>query len=143
MHLTRSICCLAAILVASPAWGQAVPSREPSSTHIFPAGGKRGAVVKVRVGGECFPPGMSFTMLGAGVTGPSVLGSEVKARYEPSLRRLPRDAGGFGANMCDPRELYASVTMAAAAEPGVRFWRAWGAFGGTRLRQFLVGDLPE
>src|ERR1700682_6363892 len=109
MHLTRSICCLAAILVASPAWGQAVPSREPSSTHIFPAGGKRGSVVKVRVGGECFPPGMNFTMLGAGAAGPSGLGRELKARYEPSLRRLPRDADGIGANMAYPREFAASL----------------------------------
>ena len=76
-----------------------MPSREPSSTHIFPAGGKRGSVVKVRVGGECFPPGMNFTMLGAGVTGPSALGPEVKACYEPSLRRLPRDDDAVGANM--------------------------------------------
>jgi hypothetical protein len=143
MSPTRSICCLVAILIARPAWGQAVPSREPSSTHIFPAGGKRGSVVKVRVGGECFPPGMNFTMLGAGVTGPRVLGPEVKARYEPSLRRLPRDADAVGANMTYPREFDASLTIAADAQPGVRFWRAWGGFGGTRLRPFLVGDLPE
>jgi hypothetical protein len=120
-----------------------VASREPSSTHIFPAGGKRGSVVKVRVGGECFPPGMNFTVLGAGVTGPSVLGPEVKARYEPSLRRLPRDADGVGANMAYPREFDAWLTIAKDAEPGVRFWRAWGGWGGTRLRPFLVGDLPE
>lgn len=143
MRQTRSICCLVAILITSPAWGQAVPSREPSSTHIFPAGGKRGSTVKVRVGGECFPPGMNFTMLGTGVSSPSMLGPEVKARYEPSVRRTPRDADGVGANMAYPREFDASLTIAADAEPGVRFWRAWGGFGGTRLRPFLVGDLPE
>jgi len=133
----------AAWLATSTASGQAVPSREPSSSHIFPAGGRRGTVVKVRVGGECFPPGMNFQVLGGGVKGPSTLGPEVKARYEPSLRRQPRDADGVGANMSYPREFESSLTLAADAETGPRFWRAWGGWGGTRLRPFLVGDLPE
>src|SRR6266480_2604675 len=77
---------------ADIAWGQPVPSREPTSTHIFPAGGKRGTVVKARVGGECWPPGMNLSILGAGVTSPGMIGPEIKARYEPSLRRVPRDA---------------------------------------------------
>src|SRR5437660_7582622 len=104
MRLTRSVISLAAILATGPAWGQAVPSREPSSTHIFPAGGKRGSVVKVRVGGECFPPGMNFTLLGAGITASSVLGPEVRPHYAPSVRRTPRDADGIGASMSYPRE---------------------------------------
>ncbi len=134
---------VAVFLVSSPAWGQAVPSREPTSTHIFPAGGKRGTVVKVRVGGECFPPGMNFQVQGSGVTAASVLGPEMKARYEPSLRRLPRDADGVGANMAYPREFASALAIEADAEPGPRLWRAWGGWGGTRLRPFLVGDLPE
>src|SRR5947208_4892009 len=94
---------LAGTLLTSLAWGQPVPSTEPSSTHIFPAGGKRGTVVKVRVGGECLPPGMNLKIIGEGVTGPDVLGAEVKARYEPSLRRVPRDADGGLANMSSQR----------------------------------------
>src|SRR5204863_5216595 len=66
-----------------------------------------------------------------------------KARYEPSLRRLPRDADGVGANMAYPREFGSTLTIAADAELGVRFWRISGGWGGTRLRPFLVGDLPE
>jgi hypothetical protein len=143
MRFMRSIFLLCAAFVPASAYGQAVPSREPSSTHIFPAGGKRGSVVKVRVGGECMPPGMKLKLVGSGVTGPSVLGPEVKARYEPSLRRLPRDADAVGASMTYPREFDATLTIAADAEPGVRFWRVWGGWGGTQLRPFLVGDLPE
>ncbi len=143
MCSTRLTVVLAAFLIAGPAWGQAVPSREPTSTHIFPAGGKRGTVVKARVGGECLPPGMNFKFFGDGLTASSVLGPEVKARYEPSLRRLPRDADAAGASMTYPREFDASVTIAADAEPGVRFWRVSGGWGGTRLRPFLVGDLSE
>jgi hypothetical protein len=143
MRLPQSLLALAGIFLADAAFGQAVPSSEPSSTHIFPAGGRRGTVVKVRVGGECLPPGMNIKILGEGVTGPSVLGKEVKARYEPSLRRVPRDADAVGASMSYPREFEASLTIAPNAEPGVRFWSVSGAWGGTRPRPFLVGELPE
>ena len=132
-----------ALLLPVPVWGQAVPSREPSSTHIFPAGGKRGTIVQARVGGECFPPGMNFKMIGAGVKGPEVLGPEVKPRYEPSLRRLPRDADGVGANMSYPREFAATLTLADDAKLGEHFWRVSGGWGGTQWRPFLIGDLPE
>ena len=36
-----------------------------------------------------------------------------------------------------------SVTIDAEAERGMKFWRVSGAWGGTRPRPFLVGDLPE
>jgi hypothetical protein len=116
---------------------------EPTSTHIFPAGGKRGTVVKVRVGGECLPPGMNFKLYGAGLSGPAVLGPEIRARYEPSVRRLPRDAEIPGSDMTYPREFDATLTIDDKAKPGARYWRVSGAWGGTRLRPFLVGDLPE
>src|SRR3982074_1424930 len=111
MRSKHPILCLGAFLVAGPAWGQAVPSTEPSSTHIFPAGGRRGTVVKAHVGGECMPPGMNFMILGDGVAGSRVLGVELKAHYEPSLRRVPRDADAAGASMSYPREFDASVTI--------------------------------
>ncbi|MDB5308035.1 MAG: hypothetical protein JWO38_2237 [Gemmataceae bacterium] len=134
---------LAVVLLPLSAWGQAVPSREPTSTHIFPAGGRRGTDVKVRVGGECLPPGMAFNLTGAGVTGPGVLGAEARPGYEPSVRRPPRDADGAGAATTYPREWDSAVTIAPGAEPGMKFWRVSGAWGGTRPRPFLVGDLPE
>ena len=134
---------VAVVLLPLSAWGQSVASREPTSTHIFPAGGQRGTVAKVRVGGECLPPGMAFKLTGAGVTGPGVLGAEAKPKYEPSARRPPRDADGVGASINYPREWESSVTIAADAELGAKFWRVSGAWGGTRPRPFLVGDLPE
>ena len=136
----RLLFALTGAALAGPAWGQAVPSREPSSTHIFPAGGQRGTVVKVRVGGECLPPGMEFKLVGPGVTAPAVLGPEAKARYEPAVRRPPRDADGLAVYS---REWTSEVKIAADTAPGARFWRATGAFGGTQARPFLVGDLPE
>ena len=134
---------LAVVLLPLPAWGQSVASREPTSTHIFPAGGQRGTTVKVRVGGECLPPGMAFKLTGAGVSGPNVLGAEAKPKYEPSARRPPRDADGVGASINYPREWESSVAITADAELGTKFWRISGAWGGTRPRPFLVGDLPE
>jgi hypothetical protein len=130
-------------LLPIPAWGQSVPSLEPSSTHIFPAGGRRGTTVTVRVGGECFPPGLKFTLWGDGVTAPSLLGSRVNPRYEPSARRTPRDADGAGAAMTYPREWESKLTIAADAPLGPKFWRVSGGWGGTQLRPFLIGDLPE
>ncbi len=134
---------LTAILFTAPAWGQAVPSREPTSTHIFPAGGRRGTTVPVRIGGECFPPGMKLTLWGDGITAPALLAKEVHPRYEPSARRPPRDADGAGASMTYPREWESTVTIAADAPLGPSFWRVSGGWGGTQLRPFLVGDLPE
>src|SRR4051812_1183164 len=83
---------VASFLTVTPAWGQAVPSKEPTSTHMFPAGGRRGTVVPVRVGAECLPPGSKFHQWGDGISGPAVLGPRARARYEPSLPRLPLDA---------------------------------------------------
>ena len=69
--------------------------------------------------------------------------TEAKPRYEPSARRPPRDADGVGASINYPREWESSVTIAADAELGTKFWRVSGAWGGSRARPFLVGDLPE
>ncbi len=139
----RHLLVLAAATIAASAAGQSVPSREPSGTHVFPAGARRGTTVKVRVGGECFPPGMRFLLVGDGVSAPPVLGPELHPYYEPSARRPPRDADGVGAATAYPREWESEVAVAADAEPGVRLWRASGGWGGTRPRPFVVGDLPE
>src|SRR5438067_11096356 len=110
MRSSRLLPLFVAILVAVPAWGQAVPSREPTGTHVFPAGGRRGTTVPVRVGGECFPTGMKLTLHGAGVTAPALLGAEVHPRYEPSADRLPRDADGAGAAMTYPPQWASAFT---------------------------------
>jgi hypothetical protein len=143
MRSTHRLFLLAVSLMPSQAWGQAVPSREPSSTHVFPAGGRRGTTVKVRVGGECFPPDMKFALWGNGVTAPTLLGARVNPRYESSARRLPRDADGIGAAITYPSEWETTLTIAADAPLGPKHWRVSGGWGGSRLRPFLVGDLPE
>lgn len=125
-----------AILI-SPCAAQQVPT-EPASTHIFPAGGRRGTVVPVRVGGEFLPPYTRFRLFGDGVGAPPELVEKVEGKYEPSPRRKP---GGSPINY--PREWKSEITISADAPPGQVLWRVSSARGGTGGRPFLVGDLPE
>ncbi|HEV7221372.1 MAG TPA: hypothetical protein VGN42_01655, partial [Pirellulales bacterium] len=131
---------LAVVLVAglvSPCAAQQVPT-EPASTHIFPAGGRRGAVVPVRVGGEFLPPYSRFRVVGDGVSCQPELVEQTTGTYEPSPRRKP---GGTPINY--PREWQAGVTIDADAPLGQKLWRVSSARGGTGGRPFIVGDLPE
>ena len=41
---------------------QPVPSKSPGSTHLFPAGGRIGSSLQLRVGAECIPPGTDFQL---------------------------------------------------------------------------------
>jgi hypothetical protein len=129
------------LLTGPPVWGQAVPSKEPTSTHIFPAGGRIGTVVPVRVGGECLPPGARFWIDG-GVKAPATLGPRAKARYEPSPRRKPRDADG-NPLVNYPKEWDSKITIPTNALVGPVWWRVSCGWGGTRPRPFMIGDLPE
>src|SRR5579871_5413022 len=125
MRRLRSLLAFVALFAAAPVRGQAVASKEPSSTHIFPAGGRRGTVVAVRVGGECLPPGAHFSLWGGGVRAPDLLGPRAKARYEPSPRRLPLDANFINY----PKEWASEITIAADAPLGPCFWRVTTGWG--------------
>jgi hypothetical protein len=117
---------------------QPVPSREPSSTHIFPAGGRRGETVHVLVGAECIPPDTGFRIWGSGISAPAVLGPKVVSRFEPSPRREPREVP-----ICYPKEWGTDIDISTNVELGTYLWRLTCARGGTGARPFVVGDLPE
>src|SRR5262245_17139676 len=121
------------LCVTGPVWGQAVPSKEPSGTHIFPAGGRRGTVVNVRVGGECLPPGSDFRIEGRGLSAPPLRTTRATARYEPSAPRTPSDADG-GEQISYPKEWESKITIAADASVGAAAWRVTCGWGGTRPR---------
>jgi hypothetical protein len=127
------------VLGSLPALGQSVPSKEPSSTHIFPAGGRRGTVVPVRVGAECLPPGAKLHVWGGGVKGSPTLEQRAVARYTPAPRRPPEDANPI----TYPKEWQGKIEIDPNASLGTRSWRVTCGWGGTRVRPFLVGDLPE
>ncbi|HUG93882.1 MAG TPA: PPC domain-containing protein [Planctomycetaceae bacterium] len=127
-----------ALLAADVLHAQPVPSRDPSSTHIFPAGGRRGTAVAVRVGAEAIPPGASLYVFSEGVSASERLGERLPSRGEPSLRRKPTEIP-----ISRPREWQAQIEIAADAPLGPVAWRLGGAQGGTGTRPFVIGDLPE
>ena len=108
--LNRSAIVFAALIVmgVSNVFAQPVPTRMPGSTHIFPAGGRRGTSVEVRVGAECIPPGTNFYLTGAGLSAPDLLGAKLPLRGEPSPRRLPTEIP-----ICYPKEWQSRVETAA------------------------------
>ncbi|MBS0264972.1 MAG: hypothetical protein JSS02_23770, partial [Planctomycetes bacterium] len=124
-------------LFTTPGVAQQVPT-EPASTHIFPAGGQRGTVVPVRVGGEFLPPYTRFRLVGEGVSALPELVDPAVAHYEPAPRRKP---GGTPINY--PREWKSEITIAPDAPLGQTLWRVASARGGAGGRPFIVGDLPE
>jgi hypothetical protein len=117
---------------------QPKPGYLPTSTHIFPAGGRRGTTVKVRVGTECAPPGTRFSIFGKGVKAPSLLGEKLNDDGELSPRRPPTEIP-----ITYPIQWASEITIAADAPIGPVFWRLSCAQGGTASRPFVIGDLPE
>ena len=128
---------IAFALIAGFARAQQVPV-EPASTHIFPAGGRRGESVAVRVGGECLPPASRLRFWGTGVTAQEVVGEAATAVYEPSPRRKPLETPNTY-----PRDWEATVSIAADAPLGTVLWRLSSGRGGVSGRPFVVGDLAE
>ena len=128
---------LVLVLIPGTLLAQQVPT-DPTSTHIFPAGGKRGTKVSVRVGGECLPPQTRFRIAGDGVQAPRTLGPRAEFRGEPSPRRKPGES-----HINYPKEWTSEIDIAADAAIGPRFWWLACARGGTGARAFVVGDLPE
>jgi hypothetical protein len=129
--------CIGLCLVPCSLLAQQVPT-DPASTHIFPAGGRRGTKVQVRVGGECLPPQARFRILGDGLKSSEVLGPRAEFRGEPSPRRKPGES-----HINYPKEWTSEIEIAADAPLGARSWWLACARGGTGARSFLVGDLPE
>ncbi|MDB5387897.1 MAG: hypothetical protein JWM11_3543 [Planctomycetaceae bacterium] len=144
MHILRlaqfRVVCLLALIVILPASQVSAQqvATDPTSTHIFPAGGRRGTVVPVRVGGECLPPYTRFRLVGDGVSADAELVEKVTGNYEASPRRKPGETP-----MNYPREWKSAITIAADAPLGQKLWRVSSARGGTGARPFMVGDLPE
>ena len=125
------------LLCLAPAVAQQVAT-DPTSTHIFPAGGRRGTVVNVRVGGECLPPLTRFRMEGNGLKAPDVLGPRASFRGDPSPRRKPGEQ-----HINYPKEWESTIEIALDAPLGPQLWWLSCARGGTGGRPFVVGDLPE
>jgi hypothetical protein len=128
---------LAVALACLPVSAQQVPS-DPTSSHIFPAGGQRGTKVAVRVGGECLPPLTRFRIFGEGLSSPEFLGPKLASQGDASPRRRPGEV-----HIYYPKEWNHSIDIDSDATIGMHLWRLSCARGGTGGRPFIVGDLPE
>lgn len=138
-HSILTVICLMPLVASSNvATAQPKPGYLPSSTHIFPAGARRGSQVDVFVGAECTPPGTQLLFHGDGISGSSFLTKQVVRSGEPSPKRIPTITP-----ITYPREWPARLEVAKDAPVGVAFWRLHSAQGGTGSRPFVIGDLPE
>ncbi len=132
--MMRQTLAVAALLAASVAHAD-----PPTASYIFPAGGRRGHTVAVRVGGLNLHDACGFEMLGPGVTVTNPLRRTKTLWFEGPLLPLPDSQQQEDY----PKDMAGRVTIAADAAPGLRHWRLWTAQGATPAMKFVVGDLPE
>ena len=103
---------------ASALFAQPVPSKLPGSTHIFPAGGKIGSSLKVRVGAECIPPGTRFQLSDPRVIAPALLQEGLQLTGAKSARRIPNEIP-----ITYPKEWSSQLNIPEDIEPGVIYWK--------------------
>lgn len=128
----RSLLLLLAL--AAPAFADA-----PVACYIFPAGGKRGTTVPVRVGGLNLFERCRWEVVGKGLTPSKELVRVPRLWFEGPILPLPDSQRQEDY----PADMQGEVRVAADAALGVgraRLWTSEGASGGLR---FMVGDLPE
>lgn len=119
--------------------GEVVFANPPKASYIFPAGGKRGTTVKVRVGGLYLYKNCSFELLGRGLEASKQLQSTPTTWFEGPLLPLPESQQQEDY----PRDMAGEVRIAADAPLGMRCGRLWTAEGAAGGLRFVVGDLPE
>jgi hypothetical protein len=119
--------------------GEGAFANPPTASYIFPAGGRRGTKVKVRVGGLYLYKSCSFELLGRGVAASKQIQSIPTPWFEGPL--LPLTESQQQEDY--PHDMAGEIRIGADAPLGMcagRVWTAEGAAGGLR---FVVGDLPE
>lgn len=119
--------------------GAFLNANPPVASYLFPAGGQRGTNVEVRVGGLFLHKSCGFELLGSGVEAPKQLQRARPLLFEGPLLPLPdsQQAEDY------PKDMAATVRIAADAAPGARCARLWTAEGAASGLQFIVGELPE
>ena len=111
----------------------------PSANYIFPAGGQRGTTVSVRVGACYLHGGAPFQMLGDGVEASPWIEEIERIWFEGPMIFKPASQAGEQY----PKDHRGSITIAADADLGIRYWRLWTSQGTPPSRRFIVGNLPE
>lgn len=111
----------------------------PVAKYIFPAGGRQGATVNVRVGGLDLHRECNFLLTGPGVRGTPVLKRTNTLWFEGPVLPLPDSQRQEDY----PKDMLGRIEIAADASPGDRSWRLWTSQGATASLPFVVGTLPE
>ncbi len=135
-RLGSALAILAIILVVPCVHAQ----RAPEAGYVFPAGGKAGTTIDVKLGGYDWTPDMEFfahdklvKLVPSGPPGPIL---------------IPPPPYWFGAkgrlaSQPLPREVPAKLVIPADVPPGPIYWQAANANGATESRVFIVGSGPE
>ncbi|HTN76784.1 MAG TPA: PPC domain-containing protein, partial [Pirellulaceae bacterium] len=121
--------CIPAIACAEP----------PGISYIFPAGGRQGTELDVRVGGFYLHDQAAWEMQPAGVVASPQLTRTERLWFEGPLIRQPASQQKEDY----PQDYTAHLKIAADAAPGMRSWYAWNGQGVTPSLKFVVGNLPE
>jgi hypothetical protein len=111
----------------------------PVAVYVFPPGGQRGKTVEVRVGGLFLNKSCGFELGGPGVVADKRIKSMRTPWFEGPLLPLPESQQAEDY----PRDMAATIRIAADASLGVRRGRVWTPEGAASGLQFVVGDLPE
>jgi hypothetical protein len=131
LHFVLSTLCLCVV--------SSLHANPPVASYIFPAGGRRGTTVPVRVGGLYLYRSCGFELLGPGVEASRQLRSVPTVWFEGPLLPLPasQQAEDY------PRDMASEIRIAADAPLGTRCGRVWTAEGAAGGLRFVVGELPE
>ena len=118
----------------------AAAQRAPELGYVFPAGGRAGTTVEVRLGGYDWTPDMEYFALDQRV--------QLVPLGSPGELILPPPPYWFGpkgktAALPLPREVPARLTIPADMPSGPTFWQAANANGGTATGVFVVSDSLE
>ena len=119
--------------------GTLVYADPPDAKYIFPAGGRRGTTVPVRIGGCNFHDQAQFQLMGSGIRAAAEISRMPTLWFEGPV--IPQPASQAKEDY--PLDYANSMEIAADAPRGEHFWKASTAQGVTASLPFLVGDLPE
>ncbi len=114
--------------------------KAPELGYVFPAGGRAGTTVDVRLGGYDFTPDMQFFCLA-----PGVRLTALDEPGEPIIQAPPYWFGPKGRStaMPIPREVKARFELPADLPPGPIRWQVANANGSSATAVFEVGDGVE
>jgi hypothetical protein len=111
----------------------------PVASYIYPAGGQRGKVVPVRVGGLNLNDRCGFELRGPGIEADRELKSIPTFWREGPILPLPESQQAEDY----PKDMAGQIRISAEASLGPRYGRLWTAQGAASGLVFMIGDLPE